>query len=149
MMPLSFSDELPFYVRNLLIHRRANLTSSIKGSGPMDVVVGIVDVSFQEVSKTGASISILNWEEIMVDWVRILQPKYRLHSRFLIWLKRLGKCRISGSSSWLLMSQYQKLQGVACKNCKCENDKIHYLQINKSLVYSLTTLRLLKTSDIT
>ena len=45
MMPLSFSDEVPFYVRNLLIHRRANLTFSIKGSGPMDVVVGIVDVS--------------------------------------------------------------------------------------------------------
>ena len=45
MMPVAYSENPPFFVRNLLSDRRENLSSSEWGAVPADVGVGVADVS--------------------------------------------------------------------------------------------------------
>ena len=44
-LPVASSDNLLFSVRNILSDRPANLSSSTWGAVPVDVEVGVVDIS--------------------------------------------------------------------------------------------------------
>ena len=91
---------------------------------------------FLEAIRNDASISILNITGNQVWFSQngtTKKPSAFLalfFPRHLEWSETVGRHRVLGSSSQLLMNQCQRLQGIACKNSKYQTDGLHCLQIN-------------------